>query len=71
MERLIPIGEVERDLRRQGIFILVDFSGRKLWFYGYLKSQISLNKTMESLTNRRHEMIQLLTARARAKGETT
>ena len=69
MERVrATIDELEADLRRQGVFLLVDVGGRKLWFYGYKKNQGILTEMMESLKPRRDEMIRFLLARARAKG---
>lgn len=70
MERLIPIHVMEYKFRRQGVFLLVDFDGRKLWFYGYKRSSEDINRLMESLKGRVTEMVKFLTARARAKGET-
>lgn len=63
-----PIGMMELDFRRQGVFLLVDVSSRKLWFFGYNQSLI--NKMMDSLKGRCDEMVNFLIARARAEGET-
>jgi len=62
---------MEYRLRRQGLFLLVDFDGRRLWFYGYKHSNDDINLAMESVKGRAIEMVKFLTARARAKGETT
>jgi hypothetical protein len=70
MERLEPIHTVEYKLRRQGVFLLVDFSGRKLWFFGFKHDQNALKQMMADLTPRRDEMIKYLTARASVRGET-
>ncbi len=68
MEWVTPIHVVEYELRCQGVFLLVDFGGRKLWFYGYKKDQTALNRIMNSLKERRDEMIKFLIARAQRKG---
>lgn len=57
-------------MRLQGVFLLVDMSGRKLWFFGYKKDQTILKQMMESLKGRRDEMIKFLLARASVRGET-
>jgi hypothetical protein len=67
MERVTPIHVVEYQFRRQGVFLLVDVSGRKLWFFGY-KDQRCINQMMESLKGRCDEMINFLIARASVKG---
>jgi hypothetical protein len=64
MEWVKPIDQVEAELRQQGMFLLADADGKRLWFYGY-KSQPTLNRVMDSLRNRRVEMVKFLTARAR------
>lgn len=61
---MTPIDEVEAEFRRQGVFLLVDFNSRKLWFYAYKRDQAVLRQLMESLTPRRDEMIKYLIARA-------
>jgi hypothetical protein len=68
MEWVKPIGMVELDFRRQGVFMLVDVSSRKLWFFGYKRDHSCINKMMESLKGRCDEMVDFLIARARAKG---
>jgi hypothetical protein len=65
-----PIHVVEHEFRCKGVFLLVDVKGRKLWFYGYKKDQTVLNQMMESLKERRDEMIKFLLARASIRGET-
>jgi hypothetical protein len=70
MERLRPIHVIEYELRRQGIFMLVDFDRRRLWFYG-TKGYADINRMMESLKGRGQEMVKYLTARAVQRGETT
>jgi len=71
VEWVKPIDEVEASLRRQGIFLLVDADGRKLRFYGYSRNNEAVNRAVDSLKGRQGEMVKFLTARARAKGETT
>ena len=71
MEWVKPIDEVERDIRYNGAFLLVDLRGRRLCFYGYKKDQASLNRLMDTLKGRTKEMGNFLIARARAEGETT
>jgi hypothetical protein len=71
MERVEPIHVMEYKFRRQGVFLLVDFAGRRLWFFGYKNSHEEINRLMESLKGRVPEMVKFLTARARARGETT
>jgi hypothetical protein len=68
MEWVKPIGMMELDFRRQGVFLLVDVSSRKLWFFGYKRDNICINKMMETLKGRCDEMVNFLLARARAKG---
>jgi len=71
VEWVKPIDEVEADFRRQGVFVLVDMDGRKLRFYGYKRNCETINRLVDSLRGRGPEMVKFLTARARAKGETT
>jgi len=59
---------MEYEFRKQGVFLLVDVSGRKLWFFGCKKDNTCINRMMESLKGRTDEMINFLIARARAKG---
>jgi hypothetical protein len=68
MEWVKPIGMMELDFRRQGVFLLVDVSGKKLWFFGYKRDQSAINQMMETLRGRCDEMVNFLIARARAKG---
>ena len=71
MEWVKPIGMLEKDIRCQGIFLLVDFDGRRLWFYGHKKDHATINRAMDSLKGRCEEMVKYLTERAkRAEGET-
>jgi hypothetical protein len=71
MEWVKPIGMVEKDLRYLGIFLLVDFNGRRLWFFGHKKDCAEINRAMGSLKGRCEEMVKYLTARAaRVEGET-
>lgn len=63
---------MEYQFRRQGVFLLVDFDRRRLWFFGYKKNHVAINQLMESLKGRQEEMVKFLTARARVqRGETT
>lgn len=71
MEWVKPIEQVEYEFRRHGVFLLVDFGGRKLWFYGYKKDQMTLKRMMASMKGRSDEMVKFLTARVSARGETT
>jgi hypothetical protein len=66
VEWVKPIDEVEADFRRQGCFILVDVRAKKLKFYGF--KQPVINRLMDQLRGRTHEMVNFLIARARAKG---
>jgi hypothetical protein len=60
---------VEEDLRSLGIFLLVDFSGKRLWFFGHKKNDVDINRAMESVKGRCDEMVKYLTAcAARAEG---
>lgn len=70
MERLTPIHVMEYQFRRQGVFLLVDFDRRRLWFYGHKRNNEDINRLMDSLKGRVTEMVKFLTARASAKGET-
>lgn len=58
---------MEYEFRRQGIFLLVDVSSRKLWFYGYKKDHSVIKQMMESLKGRSDEMVDFLIARARVQ----
>lgn len=66
-----PIDEVARDLRRQGMFLLVDARSRRIVFYGYKRDTVQINQMIESLKGRSDEMVKYLIAQARAEGETT
>lgn len=70
VEWLKPIDQVEAEIRRDGMFLLVDMNGRRLWFYG-CKNQPTINRVVDSLRKRRVEMVNFLIARMRAEGETT
>lgn len=72
MEWVKPIDQVELELRRQGVFMLVDVRGKKLWFFQHSKDDIGIKRTMESLKGRGDEMIKFLIERAsvRKRGET-
>jgi len=70
VERVVPIDEVEADLRKRGVFILVDVSTRKLWFYGYKPNQGVINQMIAAVKDRREEMVKFLLARASVRGET-
>lgn len=71
MEWVKPIDEVEADFRRRGVFLLVDFHGKKLQFFGYKKDHVEIKQMIDSLRGRSHEMVNFLIARAKGKGETT
>lgn len=67
-----PIGMMEHDFRRQGVFLLVDVSGKKLRFYGFKKDHVDLNRMIDSMKGRCDEMVKFLIERARVpRGETT
>jgi hypothetical protein len=68
VEWVKPIDEVEADFRRRGVFMLVNIHDKKLMFFGYKKNAVDINKMIDSLRGRSHEMTNLLVARARAKG---
>lgn len=68
MERLEPIHVMEYRFRRQGVFLLVDVDGRRVWFYGFKKDFVAINQMMESLKGWVPEMVKFLIARTRAKG---
>jgi hypothetical protein len=70
VERVTPIHVLEYQLRRQGVFLLVDFDRRRLWFFGYKNSNAEISRLMESMKGRATEMVKFLTARACARGET-
>jgi hypothetical protein len=71
VEWVKPIDQVEADIRRNGVFLLVDVRNRKLKFFGYKRDYATINRLMDSLKGRTDEMVKYLIARARAKGETT
>lgn len=68
MEWVKPIDEVEADFRRQGAFLLVDATGRKVWFFKSGGDAVTMNRMTSSLKGRTQEMANFLIARA--KGET-
>jgi hypothetical protein len=70
VEWVTPIEEIEADIRRRGMFVLVDVNGKTLRFYGY-KTQAYVNQLVDSLRGRGPEMVKYLIARARARGEIT
>jgi hypothetical protein len=65
MERLESIATVEYAFRRRGVFLLVDFDGKKLWFFGHKPDQVAIKQMMESMKGRTEEMVKFLIARAR------
>jgi len=69
MEWVKPIDQVNFDARRQGVFMLVDFDGRRLRFYGC--SQAAINRAKDATKGRGQEMVKFLLARASIRGETT
>jgi hypothetical protein len=73
MEWVKPIDQVEADMRRQGVFLLVDVNGRTLRFYQFSKDSVRLKQILDYFQEkgRGQEMVKYLIARARAKGETT
>ena len=58
---------MEYRFRRQGVFLLVDVDGKRLWFFGYKKDHTTIKQMMEKLKGRQTDMINFLLARARAK----
>jgi hypothetical protein len=66
MEWVKPIGMVEKDFRYRGVFLLVDFDGKRLWFFGYKKDNTVINQMMASMKGRHAEMVNYLIARARS-----
>jgi hypothetical protein len=71
VEWVKPIDEVEAEFRRRGVFMLVNIHDKKLMFFGYKKNSVDINKMIDSLRGRSHEMTNFLIARAKGKGETT
>ena len=67
---MTPIHVIEYQLRCRGVFLLVDFDRRRLWFYGYKKNHTDINQMMEQVKGRQAEMVKFLTARAVQRGET-
>ncbi len=51
--------------------MLVNVHDKKLMFFGYKKNTVDINKMIDSLRGRSHEMTNFLIARAKGKGETT
>jgi len=70
MERMKPIHVMEYELRQLGVFLLVDFDRRRLWFFGFKKNHATINQMMEQMKGRQAEMVKFLTARALQRGET-
>jgi hypothetical protein len=71
MEWVMPIDQLEAEFRRYGAFLLVDFQGRKLWYYGVNRDGATRNRLIQLLKGRNQEMVLFLTKRASAKGEIT
>jgi hypothetical protein len=69
VEWVKPIDQINFDARRQGVFMLVDFDGRRLRFFGY--DQAAINRAKDATRGRIQEMVNFLIARTRAEGETT
>ncbi len=62
-----PIDQVDADIRREGVFMLVDVDGRKLRFYGYKRDYVTINRLIESLKGRQDEMVKYLIAQTRTR----
>jgi hypothetical protein len=73
MEWVKPIDEIEVELRRCGIFMLVDVRGKRLRFYGHTRNRVTVQRLRDSLLKRSEEMGKFLIARAKylQRGETT
>jgi hypothetical protein len=70
VEWVKPIGELEADFRRQGVFMLADFNAKRLRFYGY--DSVVTNRLVDAVRGRTQEMVDFLVARLRVqRGETT
>jgi hypothetical protein len=67
MERLAPIHVLEYRFRRKGVFLLVDPSNRKIWFYGYKPDKDAIRKMMAEMKGRTEEMVKFLIERASFK----
>jgi hypothetical protein len=67
VEWVKPIDQVDADIRREGVFMLVDVDGKKLQFFGFKRDCVTLNRLMESLKGRQDEMVQYLIAQARIR----
>lgn len=67
MEWVKPIDQVDADIRREGVFMLVDVDGKKLRFFGFKRDCVTINRLMESLKGRQDEMVQYLIAQARTR----
>lgn len=59
-----PIAEVEAGFRKLGAFLLVDMSGKKLWFFHHSKDEARIRRMMDSLRGRSDEMVKFLLERA-------
>jgi hypothetical protein len=55
-----PIDQMDADIRRAGVFMLVDVDGKKLRFYGFKKDCVEINRMMDSLKGRSQEMVKYL-----------
>ena len=64
-----PIDQVEADLLRKGVFLLVDVNGRTLRFYQFAKDSVRLKQVLDSFqeSGRGVEMVKFLIARAKAR----
>jgi hypothetical protein len=67
VEWVKPIDQVDADIRREGVFMLVDVDGRKLRFYGYKRDYVTINRLIESLKGRQDEMVKYLIAQTRTR----
>jgi hypothetical protein len=66
---VMPVEDLEANLRYRGVFVLVDVRSKKLRFYGFKKTQAELNQLSDQVNGRNEAMADLLIKRARAKGE--
>jgi hypothetical protein len=64
-----PIDQVDADIRRVGIFMLVDVDGKKLRFFGFKKDYTDINRAMDSLKGRSQEMVKYLIEVASARSQ--
>jgi len=65
VERVTPIHVLEYTFRCQGAFLLVDASGKRLWFFKYGNNNADIDRMMESMKGRADEMVKFLLARAK------